>query len=118
MHDSTCGNPHCTIEIELEVLSFAIRVSSRNRRTNSQHQRRGFRYVVPTRRWFVLYGPESVCPPRGRYVVVMWVWAAAVAVMLMARYAHEACTNCMLYICVADNLQDGCCGLEQAGMAA
>eukprot|EP01052_Picozoa_sp_SAG31_P029816 SAG31_NODE_3000_length_4800_cov_2.243352_3_plen_401_part_00 len=41
------------------------------------------------RRWFVLYGPESFTPPRGRYVVALWVWAAMVATMQLMWTAHR-----------------------------
>ena len=46
----------------------------------------GFPPVV--RRWFVLYGPESMRAPRGKYQVALWVWATMVAVMLLARSSY------------------------------
>eukprot|EP01052_Picozoa_sp_SAG31_P020735 SAG31_NODE_1572_length_7850_cov_28.848794_6_plen_104_part_00 len=40
---------------------------------------------ILVRHWFVLYGLEAMVVPPGRYKVVMWVWAAMVVVMQLAR---------------------------------
>ena len=32
-----------------------------------------------------MYSPESINVPRGRFCVVLWIWATMVAVMLLAR---------------------------------
>ena len=44
---------------------------------------------VPVRKWFVLYGPETMTVRPGRYSVVLWVWAALVATMLLVRRTHS-----------------------------
>ena len=47
----------------------------------------GFPPVI--RKWFTLYGPKSIVVPRGRFCVVVWIWATMVAVMLLARSTHR-----------------------------
>eukprot|EP01052_Picozoa_sp_SAG31_P029598 SAG31_NODE_2954_length_4863_cov_34.043451_2_plen_117_part_00 len=44
---------------------------------------------TPVRKWFVLYGRETMTARAGRYAVVLWVWATLVATMLLTRRTHS-----------------------------